>query len=94
MRFEWDEKKNAANLKNHGIRFERAVTIFKGPFITRWDPRSYDGEDREISIGVIDSDGVYIVVHVDRSKNIRIISARKASKRERKFYYAHYHKKT
>ena len=94
MQFEWDEKKNTANLQKHGISFEVAMTIFKGFILTRWDRRSYEDEDREISIGMIEGGRVILAVHVDRGEKVRMISARKATKKERKMYYGYYNKKT
>lgn len=86
--FEWDETKNASNLAKHGIRFEEAATIFEGPVLTSRDDR-HDDEIREISYGLIGGRIAAAVVHTDRGENIRIISARKASKRETKLYHDH-----
>jgi len=94
MQFEWDESKNVINIKKHGISFERASTIFKGYVLTRWEKCFHRGEDRECSIDMIEGKRVVVVIHVDRGDKIRIISARKATKKERKLYYGYYHKKT
>lgn len=86
-RFEWDESKNADNRRKHGIGFEEAAAIFDGPILTRLDDRSYE-EIREISFGFLGAAVVVAVVHTDRDGAIRIVSARKATKRERSFFYA------
>ena len=87
MQFEWDEAKNAANIKKHGISFEEATSIFDDVVFTSIDDRFDYEEIREISIGAIESVVVVTVVHTDRGEVTRIISARKATKKERKKYY-------
>jgi len=82
--FEWD--KNQANIKKHGISFERAKAIFENPTASWVDDRQEYNEMREISLGIIDDAVVIAVVHTDRKDNIRIISARLANKEERKKY--------
>lgn len=85
--FEWDEKKNQQNFKKHGIRFEEAQEIFNDIVFTALDERFDYEEDREISIGTIRGVVVVTVVHTERNGNIRIISARKATPKERRTYY-------
>jgi uncharacterized DUF497 family protein len=87
MEFEWDESKDATNLKKHGISFEEAKTIFEDIVFTSIDDRFDYGEIREISIGAIEGVVVVTVVHTNRGGVTRIISARKATKKERKKYY-------
>ena len=87
MDFEWDEAKNRANIRKHGIAFEMAQLIFKSTFFTKLDLRNAYGEDRFISIGKIDDIVVLVVVHTDRNERTRIISARPASRKERQAYY-------
>jgi uncharacterized DUF497 family protein len=87
MDFEWDEAKNRANIRKHGIAFEMAQLIFKSTFFTTLDLRNTYGEDRFISIGKIDDIVVLVVVHTDRNERTRIISARPASRKERQAYY-------
>jgi uncharacterized DUF497 family protein len=87
MDFEWDEAKNRANIRKHGIAFEMAQLIFKSTFFTTLDLRHTYGEDRFISIGKIDDIVVLVVVHTDRNERTRIISARPASRKERQAYY-------
>jgi uncharacterized DUF497 family protein len=88
MDFEWDEAKNQANLRKHGIDFADAVKIFSGPIVTRIDDRVDYGETRHVTVGVVGGLLVVTVVHTDRLGRYRIISARKASQRERKLYEA------
>lgn len=87
MQFEWDENKNAQNLKKHGISFEEAQEIFDGIVFTAIDERFDYGEIREISIGAIQNVVIVTVVHTERNQFIRIISARKATRQERETYY-------
>jgi len=93
MVFEWDEDKNHLNIEKHGISFEEAVQIFNDVHLSRLDTREDYGEVREISIGMITGTVVTVVVHTDRDEAIRIISARKANKRERNAYHAYYTQK-
>ena len=87
--FEWDEKKNQENFRNHKIRFEEAKAIFDRSVWTRIDDRNNYGELREISVGDIGNFVLVTVVHTDRNGRTRIISARKATRRERTAYYDH-----
>jgi uncharacterized DUF497 family protein len=86
-RFEWDEEKNLANRRKHGISFEEASTIFDGPVLSL-DDEGHQGEVRERSYGLIGGVVVACVIHTDRDGVIRIISARKATKNERKLFDA------
>jgi uncharacterized protein len=86
--FDWDKTKAATNIKKHGIAFEEARTVF-GDFhsITIPDPlHSKPKEDRFITTGTSYRHKLLVVVHCDRGDNIRIISARKATKREAREY--------
>lgn len=84
--FEWDEQKNAANIAKHGVSFQRASRIFDQPVVTDLDNRADYGEIREISIGVVDAILFLTVVHTDRQGVVRIISARRANRVERRRY--------
>jgi uncharacterized DUF497 family protein len=81
--FEWDHKKNAQNLAKHGISFEEAATIWEGPVVTGEDG-AHDSEPREISFGLIGATIVVCVVHTIRNGKTRIISARRATGKERR----------
>ena len=88
MRFEWDPYKAAANVKKHGISFEEATTVFGDPLsITIFDPDHSNGEDRFITIGMSAKEHLMVVIHADRAKGIRIISARDVTGAEGRQYY-------
>lgn len=89
MQFEWDEEKNQKNLKNHGIDFETAARVFADPNrIEKYDINHSGEEDRFITIGIINGTAyVVMVVYTERREIIRLISARKATNKERKVYY-------
>lgn len=86
MRFEWDEAKNRSNILKHGIDFTDVPDMFKHPMLTRRDDSIAYGEERWVSLGWLKS-FVGVVVHTERRGNvIRIISARKATRREARHY--------
>lgn len=86
MHFEWDERKNRANIRKHGIDFIDALDIFKHPLLTFYDGREDYGEDRWLALGWIKAT-MGVVVYVERYGDVmRIISARKATKNEVKRY--------
>lgn len=86
--FEWDGKKAVSNIKKHAISFEEASTVFGDSLaMTIPDPLHSDpSEERFITMGLSYRQNCIVVVHCDRGKKIRIISARKTSKRERADY--------
>lgn len=84
--FEWDDAKNAANIAKHGVGFELAASIFRRPVLTRTDQRTDYGEKRQVSLGLVDDVLILVVVHTDRQSSRRLISARRASKAERRRY--------
>jgi len=90
IRFEWDEAKNRSNKKKHGIDFETARLIFDDPHCISFVERVSDGEERWHAIGSIENIIVIVVVHTYREEVsdevIRIISARRATRHERKLY--------
>lgn len=90
--FEWDEKKNQSNLAKHGIDFETAQLIFDDPNCVTFIERTKDGEPRWHAIGLVYGLIVLVVVHTYRDTGthelIRIISARQATRHERKLYEA------
>ena len=89
MRFEWDDEKNRRNIIKHKISFETAVNVFKDKNrVELFDILHSEIEDRYICIGIINGVAYLItVVYTERRDIIRIISARKATKRERQLYY-------
>jgi uncharacterized DUF497 family protein len=87
MDFEWDAVKARRNLAKHGVSFQEAATVFGDPLaMTYYDPDHSDDEDRYLTFGTSTSQRLLIVSHTDRGENIRIISARAASGKERKAY--------
>jgi uncharacterized DUF497 family protein len=90
MRIEWDQAKNEINEAKHGVDFETAQLVFDDPFCITFVERVTDGEERWHAIGSIESVIVLVVVHTyrieDSDEIIRIISARPATRRERKLY--------
>jgi uncharacterized DUF497 family protein len=87
LTFEWDANKAGSNLARHGVGFEEAATVFGDPVsITIPDPAHSQTETRFIILGRSHQGRLLVVIHVERGDNIRIISARPASRRERKQY--------
>jgi uncharacterized DUF497 family protein len=89
IKFEWDAAKAASNLRKHGVSFEEAKTVFYDEFaIQFFDDENSDVEDRFLMLGMSNAASVLIVCHCERDSghSIRIISARKATKSECKFY--------
>ena len=84
--FEWDKGKNESNFSKHGIRFEDSLMVFKSPMVIVEDTRYDYGEARYIGIGKNDKGTFYTVVYTLRGDKIRIISARKAHRKERLMY--------
>ncbi|MFZ5448992.1 MAG: BrnT family toxin [Thermodesulfobacteriota bacterium] len=87
MEFEWDAKKAKANKQKHGITFHEAATVFGDPLaITFPDPDHSLDEDRYITIGMSRFNQMLIVSHSSRGETLRIISARRITRQERKIY--------
>jgi len=87
LTFEWDANKARTNLAKHGIAFEEASTVFGDPpSLTIPDPVHSATEDRFVTIGSSHRGKLLVVVHTERDDNIRIISARIASRQERRVY--------
>jgi uncharacterized DUF497 family protein len=85
--FEWDEEKARINAKKHGVAFDEARTVFGDPrTLTVPDRRHSDEEDRLVTLGMSFAGHVLVVVHTDRGRMIRLISARRASPGERRKY--------
>jgi uncharacterized DUF497 family protein len=93
MIFVWDEKKNRINRRKHSISFETAARIFEDPNIVSYHDRVVDEEERWHAVGSAGGIAILLVVHTSEEQHgeeeIRIISARKASPRERALYGAH-----
>ena len=85
--FEWDEVKVKGNLKKHTVSFEEGKTIFNDPFLFTFPDNEHSiDEERFINIGLSANGRVLVLTHTERQDNIRIISCRKATAHERRFY--------
>jgi uncharacterized DUF497 family protein len=83
MRFEWHDDKAESNALKHGITFEEAVTVFADPYLLfTEDVQHSQSEEREWAIGESENGSIVVVVFTMRGERIRIISARRATKRE------------
>jgi uncharacterized DUF497 family protein len=99
MVFAWDENKNRINTRKHGVSFETAARIFEDPNVVSYQDRvvaigSSNNEERWHTIGCAGGIALLLVVHTSEEQHgeeeIRIISARKASRRERALYESHH----
>lgn len=87
MEIEWDENKNAENIRKHGLDFVDAWQVFQNPLFVKLDDREDYGEDRWIGIGMMSNGIVVVFVFTERDQEtIRIISIRKATRYERTRY--------
>ena len=87
LTFEWDSNKAHSNVLKHGVSFREAATAFGDPAsVTIEDPSHSQDEDRWILLGNSHQNQLLVVVHTLRGQNIRIISARKATPKERRNY--------
>ena len=88
--FEWDEEKDRANTRKHLISFQEAKTVFDGEVLTVVDNRADYGEGRLLSLGELELERetvVIVVAHTKRGVRTRIISARRANRKERRKYH-------
>jgi len=91
MKFEWDRKKENINIKKHGVTFEQASYVFADPFaLNRFDEEHSEDEERWVLLGKSLNQTILLVAHTFRDNDgkefVRIISARKATKKEEKSY--------
>ena len=85
--FEWDDQKAARNLRKHGVSFDEAVSVFAdGQALTFAGSDHFESEDRSRTYGVSNKGRLLVVVHTERRNNVRIISARKATRYEKSIY--------
>jgi uncharacterized DUF497 family protein len=85
--FEWDPAKAERNLKEHGVSFDEATTVFRDTLsITIADPDHSDSETRFVDIGISHRRKLLVVSYTERNDKIRIISARPATRAERRNY--------
>ena len=89
MKFEWDSSKSSANVKKHGVSFAEAQTVFYDDFAVQFfDQEHSSSEDRLLLLGMSSEARLLLICHCERDAGevVRLISARKATKRERAFY--------
>ncbi len=90
LRFSWDRNKAASNSRKHGVSFEIAVRVFSDPFALTEQDRVEAGEYRWQTLGMIEGGRLIVVAHTaeveDEADTIRIISARRAQRHERRRY--------
>jgi uncharacterized DUF497 family protein len=93
--FEWDPAKAKVNLKKHGVSFEQAVTVFRDPqAVSVFDHDHDEQEDRWVTVGTAAQGNILLVIHTffesarDQEYNVRVISARRATKPEQRQYEA------
>jgi len=87
MRFEWDSRKANANVRKHGVSFEEATTALRDDLaVTGHDPDHSVEQDRFVTFGVSAQGRLLVVAHTEQGSVIRIVSARPATKSERKIY--------
>jgi len=87
LQFEWDADKSEANRRKHGVTFEEAATVFRDPTVkSEYDRLHSEGEERWAVIGISEKGRPLAVSYTRRHDALRIISARKANKREARRY--------
>ena len=85
--FEWDGAKALENIRKHGVDFEEASSAFADPLsVTIPDPEHSANEERFVLMGLSSNSRLLVVVHLERGDTIRIVSARAASRHERRNY--------
>ena len=87
MEFQWDRGKAAANLKRHRVSFHEAAAVLEDPLSTTFPDEAHsEAELRFLTIGAATGGHILVVAHTERNDTVRIISARRATRREREFY--------
>ena len=87
LSFEWHEEKAGENYRKHKVSFDEGVTVFNDPFsITIGDPDHSANEQRYVDIDASDRGRVLVASYTERGRGIRLISCRKATRRERRQY--------
>jgi uncharacterized DUF497 family protein len=87
LTFEWDEKKADENFRKHGVSFDEAKTVFNDPFsVTIYDPDYSSDEQRYVDIGLSLKGRLIVVSYCERGETIRLISSRKATRKEERDY--------
>ena len=88
--FKWDPKKATANLKKHGIDFHEAATVLSDTLATTFPDADHStpADSRFVTVGMSDRSRILVIVHTEEARGVRIITARRATRHERKFYEA------
>jgi uncharacterized DUF497 family protein len=87
VEFDWDPGKATTNLKKHRVTFQEAATVLEDPLSTTFPDEAHSTEEgRFLTIGTSTRHRLLVVAHTERNDMIRIISARRATRRERAFY--------
>lgn len=87
FKFEWDDQKAASNLKKHSVTFDEALSVFADEMaLTFADTDHFESEERSRTYGLSNKGRVLVLVHTERHNNVRIISARKATRYEKSIY--------
>lgn len=85
--FEWNDNKAATNAKKHRVSFHEAATVFNDPLaITFSDPDHSEHEHRFVTFGLSRAGRLLVVAHTERGNNVRIVSARSMTRKERRIY--------
>lgn len=88
--FSWDDNKADANLRKHRVSFQEACTLFQDPFVITYPDSAHSvAEVRYLSFGVSSTGTLLVVSHTETASGLRIISARKMDRAERKIYEQH-----
>ena len=85
LQYEWDKGKNRTNFAKYGLKFEDAEQVFDGPCVTFEDDRFDYGEQRLVTLGLLDA-RLVVIAHSPRDEGTRIISMRKGTRREQEIY--------
>jgi hypothetical protein len=84
---DWDPEKEVRNRRKHGVSFREAATVLADPLSTTFpDPDHSKEEERHVTIGMSQQGRIVVVAHTEEGDTVRIISARRATRRERRFY--------
>ena len=87
MFFDWNPEKEVRNRRKHGVSFREAATVFGDPLsISFPDPDHSKEEERHVTIGMSQQGRILVVAHTEEGDTVRMISARRATRRERRFY--------
>ena len=87
MKYEWDARKRRTNIRKHGFDFRDAPFVFNGVTLTLLDDREDYGEERFVTLGLLQRT-VVVIVHTEKPDVIRVISMRKATENEEIYFFA------